>query len=995
MEDASHSCLSHYLVLRSWSVSGKIRFVQVHLHFHFPRSLTLLATVLGLYLSPSLSLFPSVRAADLPAPGATTATPATTDESPAFPDRWADAVEPDSPFYSSVVDARSQAPGSSALPYPDNLDNLTPRGLVLNLGSGCWACFDVDLLRLSAVWHGQGLTPVSMSMGSYHVAGIKAPEGQAALPQPLGEIWLSNGLYPGVQAGAAFALKDPRPPCPDPKEVGKGPLPPSLGRFREVRLRSAPNSYSGVELVYEVGGVRILEHMSASGGEGANGPVVTRTFQIAPHAVPVWIALGSVAPAKEGGPRTQVELAPTPKPPAGIALQLVDNCHVLRVGPSTSTQSFSVLLKHRAPRSSSLISPLPAALPAPSAGASVSTRASRESRGDPHDRRWPQTCETRATRSSQSETNANASAFVVDNIPLPVENPWHRNIRIADIAFRPDGQAAVVTFDGDVWLVSGLEGALDRVRWNRFASGFHEPLSICTRGDEFFVGDRNGIWRLRDDDRNGEADVHELFSNAHSQTAETREFAAGLRAAPDGSFVVAKGGQQGTTVGRHNGSILRISPDGLRVTRLAHGMRQPFIGVHPVTGVVTASDQEGNYIPTTPLYLIWDDRDNKANAHADAFHGFLPLFLPKEKYPESIVEPMTWIPHPINPSGVSQVWLSGARMGPLNEALIHLGYYRPEIFLVLMNQRESRAQAAVISITRDFQFPLLAGAVNPADGQLYVAGFQIFGTVAPQLSGLARVRYTGAPSTLPTEAVPMDKGILLRFDVPLNPAVATDAANFSAERWNYRRSWDYGSPHFKLDGTKGQEAMAPSSSYLSKDGTSVFLGIPDMRPVMQMRLGWAIAAAEGTKLEQNAYFTPSTLSSFKPEAEGFEANTKVDLTPRAPTMSLLSEFTPSASEGRRVAELMGCVACHSADGTTIGKVGPTWKGLFGKERTFADGTRRLADEGYIRQSIREPSSQIVSGFEKNDTGMPSYEGILTEAHVEALVLYIKSLGLTP
>jgi hypothetical protein len=31
------------------------------------------------------------------------------------------------------------------------------------------------------------------------------------------------------------------------------------------------------------------------------------------------------------------------------------------------------------------------------------------------------------------------------------------------------------------------------------------------------------------------------------------------------------------------------------------------------------------------------------------------------------------------------------------------------------------------------------------------------------------------------------------------------------------------------------------------------------------------------------------------------------------------------------------------------------------------------------------------GFEKSDTGMPSYEGVISDAQIEALVLYIKSL----
>ena len=131
--------------------------------------------------------------------------------------KWADFVETNFPFFSSVLDARKLGDGLPA-------DNLTPRGIVLNLGNDCWACFDIDLLRMSAIWTGQGVSAVSMSGVSYHSAGVKAIEGQANLTQLLGTPWLANGIYPGWQASEQFSLTDPREPGPDPKEVGRGPL---------------------------------------------------------------------------------------------------------------------------------------------------------------------------------------------------------------------------------------------------------------------------------------------------------------------------------------------------------------------------------------------------------------------------------------------------------------------------------------------------------------------------------------------------------------------------------------------------------------------------------------------------------------------------------------------------------------------------------------------------------------------------------------------------
>jgi len=69
-------------------------------------------------------------------------------------------------------------------------------------------------------------------------------------------------------------------------------------------------------------------------------------------------------------------------------------------------------------------------------------------------------------------------ADLVDRVRVPRDNPWRRNIRIADITFRTDGLGYAVTFVGDVWSVAGLAGELKEVRWRRFASGLHQPPSM-------------------------------------------------------------------------------------------------------------------------------------------------------------------------------------------------------------------------------------------------------------------------------------------------------------------------------------------------------------------------------------------------------------------------------------------------------------------------------------------------------------------------------------
>lgn len=93
--------------------------------------------------------------------------------------------------------------------------------------------------------------------------------------------------------------------------------------------------------------------------------------------------------------------------------------------------------------------------------------------------------------------------------------------------------------------------------------------------------------------------------------------------------------------------------------------------------------------------------------------------------------------------------------------------------------------------------------------------------------------------------------------------------------------------------------------------------------------------------------------------------------------------------GMRLAELNGCVACHTADGRS--SVGPTWLGLFGREELLADGTTILVDEAYLLKSILDPNTQIVDGF-LADLMPKVYESTFSQAEIDDLITYIRSLG---
>jgi cytochrome c2 len=863
--------------------------------------------------------------------------------------KWAPWVQPDFPFFGSSLDLRDADPNSVPM-------NVTPRGIVLNLGHDCWACFDSELLRVSAIWMGKGVTPEALGPLSYQEAGhFKTLGGQSKLPKPDGTLLLTSGVYPGWQVlkspTDSPTITDPREPQPSVEEPGRGPLPADT-RLHAVRIRSIRHgdnvSTRHPSLDFTADGTPITATFGSS-TVGADLCDVAIDYEVQPHSTTLACVLGKLAPTV-----AVTSIVQKQGDPKAMSLETTNDICFVKLPAADKALSFTLHFRQKSDAPLSSASPYGVEKEAPF---------------------WREEIMTKQTVSDAKD------AYVVDYIAPPFDNPWRRNVRLCDIAFFKDGTAAASTYDGDVWIIRGLATKDGPVTWKRFASGLHEPMSLSIRDEQIYVFDRNGIWRLRDTDGNGEADVHELFSNVFPQSAETREFPNSLKLAPDGSFVIAKGGQQDSTISKLNGSVLRVAADGKSFSVLGYGFRQPYAGVNPQTGLVTAGDQEGHYTPSTPLYILKEPAE---------FHGFLSTLLPKEKYPAPIAEPLTWIPHQVNASAISQTWLLGAKMGPLNGSLIHVGFNRPELFRVMLNERASRPQAAVVSIVRDFDVPALNAMVNPADGCLYVTGFQVvgWGTTSKALSALARVRYTGAPVTLPREVIPMDKGVLVRFDVPLEAKTATDRASYTMESWHYRRSWQYGSPHLKADDTPGQDWLTPSSAYLSKDGRSVFVALPGMKPVQQMRLGWGLTTTDGLKVEGNTYFTPYELVKFDPEKEGF-GPIDVDLTPKP---SLAPATAPaSVEEGKRLYALMGCMACHSLDEKVELKIGPSWKGLYGRKRDIFKQSSVEATDDYLRESILTPAAKIVKGYEKIEAGMPVYSGVLNDSQIESIIMFIKTL----
>ncbi len=99
----------------------------------------------------------------------------------------------------------------------------------------------------------------------------------------------------------------------------------------------------------------------------------------------------------------------------------------------------------------------------------------------------------------------------------------------------------------------------------------------------------------------------------------------------------------------------------------------------------------------------------------------------------------------------------------------------------------------------------------------------------------------------------------------------------------------------------------------------------------------------------------------------------------------MSNLTPAQAGKDLFENKLGCASCHAGQNQRGAKL----EGLFGTDVKLASGQTVKADDQYLRESILNPSGQIVEGYPPI---MPTFKGQVTEEQLTSLVAYIKTLG---
>jgi len=452
-------------------------------------------------------------------------------------------------------------------------------------------------------------------------------------------------------------------------------------------------------------------------------------------------------------------------------------------------------------------------------------------------------------------------AFAVDELTPPPDaaNPWHTWMRFGGFDFFKDGQrAAICTWNGDVWIVTGIEGDLGQLIWKRIASGLFQPLGVKIVDETIYVTCRDQIARLRDLNGDGEIDFVENFNNDHQVTEHFHEFAMGLQTDREGNFYYAKSARHALpALVPHHGTLLKVSKDGSHTEILANGFRAANGVCVNDDGSYFVTDQEGHWTPKNRINLI--------RPPARFFGNMWAYEHPESSADDQMEQPLVWITNDMDRSPAELLWVTSDNWGPLKGSLLNISYGTGRIFLVPHENIGGQLQGGVVQLPiPDFPTGVMRGRFHSANGHLYVCGLYAWAGNRQDDGGFFLVRAIGKATHLPLSLHARRNAIDLHFTDALDPASANNANNYAIKVWSLKRSADYGSKHFN------EHTLSISKASLATDQKSVSLEIPELQPTWCMEIKCVLQAATGEKFTRTIHNTIHQLGSAH-EAQGHKA----------------------------------------------------------------------------------------------------------------------------
>lgn len=431
-----------------------------------------------------------------------------------------------------------------------------------------------------------------------------------------------------------------------------------------------------------------------------------------------------------------------------------------------------------------------------------------------------------------------------------------------------DKTLAVAIRKGEVWMIdNALAEDPGKLGFRLFASGLHEPLGLTRDGEDLLVSQRAEITRLKDRDGDGRADAYLTACDGWNVSGNYHAYAYGPERDGNGDLWVTLNLGMGKLANNATGwrGWGGVIGEGGRFVPKAFGMRSPCgLGANR-EGDLFFSDQQGTWIPTTPIYhlrpgVFYGNQESLGTLkEPGAPFQLSSIPKPNQPYPQALrscaefVPPAVWLPYNKMGRSATDIQLidQDGRFGPFDGQLLVGEFTNSAINRVFLEKVEGEYQGACFPFLKGFPAAVVRLFFAP-DGSLFVGmtnrGWSSLGN---RSYGLHRVIRTGADLFAIREMRARPDGFELHFTEAVDPASVRRPGALKMTSHTYEYSSRYGGEPIER---RSHEIGAIA---LSGDGRTVRFQVTNLRPLHVHALQTnGIRSSSGRALDATeAYYT--------------------------------------------------------------------------------------------------------------------------------------------
>ncbi|MCC5908210.1 MAG: hypothetical protein JJU13_18485 [Balneolaceae bacterium] len=446
-------------------------------------------------------------------------------------------------------------------------------------------------------------------------------------------------------------------------------------------------------------------------------------------------------------------------------------------------------------------------------------------------------------------------------------------LEVGGMAFNDDGELAISTRRGELWILSDPES--DHPSFQRFGRGLHEPIGLAFRDGAYYIAQRGELTKLEDQIGDGQADVYTtiyrwpLSGNYH-------EYSYGPKFLPNGEMIVTLNVSwigHGASLAKWRGWMLKITTDG-KITPYATGMRSPLGFGFNSDGDIFYTENEGDWIGSGwlthvekgdftghPAGLEWSHRsESPLNLRFEDIDDSQGLTLYEQsKNISELKNPSVWFPHAIMGISTSDVLLidDQNKVGPFAGQFLVGDHGHSKIMRVAMEKINGKYQGAVFNFREGFASGITRLKWGP-DNQLYVGmTSRGWSSIGEESFGIERMKWNGKIPFVMHSIRAESNGFTIKFTKPVEELSAIAPDNYQITDFTYNYDRRYGSP------VVDREQKQIRNIDLSEDKKSVRLYVDGLREgfINEIQLNGIESLHEERLLHPKAYYTLNQLPS--------------------------------------------------------------------------------------------------------------------------------------